>query len=94
MLLGSSEINVMLNKLIDWKLDNKTIVKEFVLKDFKSALTFINSVGDVAEGMNHHPDIFIHSWNKVRFTISTHSEGGITDKDFDLAEKIEQLSKQ
>jgi len=41
--------------------------------------------------MDHHPDIFIHSWNKVKITISTHSEGGITKKDFQLAEKIEKL---
>lgn len=93
MLLSSPEINVKLNKLIDWKLNNQSIEKDFSKKDFKSALAFVNKVGEVAENMDHHPDIFIHSWNKIKFTISTHKEGGLTDKDFILAEKIEHLSK-
>jgi 4a-hydroxytetrahydrobiopterin dehydratase len=93
MLLSSPEINVRLNKLIDWKLNNQSIEKEFSLKDFKSALAFVNKVGEVAENIDHHPDIFIHSWNKVKFTISTHKEGGLTDMDFILAEKIVHLFK-
>jgi 4a-hydroxytetrahydrobiopterin dehydratase len=93
MLLSSPEINVRLNKLVDWKLNSQCIEKEFIMKDFKSVLAFVDNVGETAENMDHHPDIFIHSWNKVRFTISTHSEGGLTDKDFNLAEKIENLSK-
>lgn len=93
MLLGSSEINIKLNKLNDWKLDNNGIVKEYALKDFISIINFVNKAANAAEEMNHHPDIFIHSWNKVKFTISTHSEGGITEKDFNLAEEIEHLSK-
>ena len=51
----------------------------------------MNKTGSIAEQMNHHPDIFIHSWNKVKITISTHSEGGVTNKDFQLAEKINQI---
>jgi 4a-hydroxytetrahydrobiopterin dehydratase len=93
MLLSSPEINVSLNKLVDWNLNNQSIEKEFTLKDFKSALAFVNKVGEAAENMDHHPDIFIHSWNKVKFTISTHKEGGLTEKDFILAEKIESFSK-
>jgi 4a-hydroxytetrahydrobiopterin dehydratase len=93
MLLSSPEINVRLNKLVDWNLNNQSLEKEFSLKDFKSALTLVEKVGVASENMDHHPDIFIHSWNKVKFTISTHKEGGLTDKDFILAEKIEHLSK-
>jgi 4a-hydroxytetrahydrobiopterin dehydratase len=93
MLLSSPEINVRLNKLIDWKLNNQSVEKEFIMKDFKSAIVFVDKVGEAAKNMDHHPDIFIHSWNKVKFTISTHSEGGLTDKDFNLAEIIENLSK-
>lgn len=93
MLLSSPEINVRLNKLIGWNLNNLTIEKEFIMKDFKSVLAFVNKVGETAENMDHHPDIFIHSWNKVKFTISTDSEGGLTEKDFNLAERIESLSK-
>ena len=93
MLLSSPEINVRLNKLVDWNLDNQSIEKEYVKMDFKSTLSFVDKVGEAAENMDHHPDIFIHSWNKVKFTISTHKEGGLTDLDFVLAEKIESLSK-
>jgi 4a-hydroxytetrahydrobiopterin dehydratase len=93
MLLSSPEINVKLNKLINWNLNNQSIEKEYVKKDFKSTLSFVDKVGEAAENMDHHPDIFIHSWNKVKFTISTHKEGGLTDMDFVLAEKIESLSK-
>ena len=93
MLLSSPEINVRLNKLVDWKLNNQSIEKEFIRKDFKSALAFVDKVGEAAENMDHHPDIFIHSWNKVKFNISTHNEGGLTNKDFNLAENIETLSK-
>ena len=93
MLLSSSEIDVKMKKLDNWKVENKNIVREYILKDFKSALEFVNKVGNAAEEMDHHPDIKIHSWNKVKFTISTHSAGGLTEKDFKLAEKIETLLK-
>jgi 4a-hydroxytetrahydrobiopterin dehydratase len=93
MLLSSPEINVRLNKLYDWKLVNQTIEKEFIMNDFVSALSLVNKTGEAAEKMDHHPDIFIHSWNKVKFIISTHNEGGLTEKDFTLAEIIEHLSK-
>ena len=94
MLLSSPEINVMLNKLVNWNLNNQSIEKEFTLKDFNAALAFVNKVGEAAEAIDHHPDILIHSWNKVKFTITTHKEGGLTDKDFILAEEIEHFSNK
>jgi len=87
------EINERLKKLSYWSYENNQIGKEFKFKDFKSALEFVNKVGEEAEKMNHHPDIFLHSWNKVKLTVSTHSEGGVTEKDFTLAGKVESLSK-
>ena len=90
-LLNKEEINQSLTNLDDWLLEENQIVKQFQFKDFAEALSFVNKVGAVAEEMDHHPDIFIHSWNKVKITISTHSEGGITQKDFQLAEKIEGI---
>ena len=90
-LLTQDEITKNLSSLSGWKQEGKHIEKLFQLKDFAEALTFVNKLGAEAEKMNHHPDIFIHSWNKVKITISTHSEGGITKKDFQLAEKIEGL---
>lgn len=90
-LLNEEEITQKLNKLNRWELEENQINKQFQLKDFAEALNFVNKVGAFAEELDHHPDIFIHSWNKVKITISTHSEGGITQKDFDLAEKIESI---
>jgi 4a-hydroxytetrahydrobiopterin dehydratase len=90
-LLTQDELTKNLSTLSGWMQEGKQIEKQYQLKDFAEALGFVNKVGAEAEKMNHHPDIFIHSWNKVKITISTHSEGGITKKDFQLAEKIEGL---
>jgi len=90
-LLDKEEIAEKLSKLNNWLLETNQIAKQYQFKDFAESLKFVNKVGNVAEEMDHHPDIFIHSWNKVKITISTHSEGGITNKDFQLAEIIEGL---
>lgn len=90
-LLNQDEITKKLSSISGWMQEENQIVKLFQFKDFAEALSFVNKVGAEAEKMDHHPDIFIHSWNKVKITISTHSEGGITKKDFQLAEKIEGL---
>jgi 4a-hydroxytetrahydrobiopterin dehydratase len=91
--LNSNEIMNKLKNLDNWSFENNQIHSDFQFKDFKKALNFVNKVGDEAEKMNHHPDIFLHSWNKVKITISTHSEGGVTEKDFKLAGIIDNLSK-
>jgi 4a-hydroxytetrahydrobiopterin dehydratase len=91
LILNKPEITQKLSELNNWILEENQIAKLFQFKDFAEALSFVNKVGAEAENMDHHPDIFIHSWNKVKITISTHSEGGITKKDFELAEKIEGL---
>jgi 4a-hydroxytetrahydrobiopterin dehydratase len=89
--LNSSEINEKLSSLKGWEFKNNQIGKEYELKDFKEALSFVNKVGERAEEMDHHPDIFLHGWNKVKITVSTHSAGGVTPNDFKLAEKIENI---
>lgn len=91
-LLDKNEIQKKIETLKGWEYLDKQIIKEFKLNDFKEALAFVNKVGDAAEAMDHHPNILMHSWNKVKITISTHSEGGVTNKDFQLAEKIESLN--
>jgi 4a-hydroxytetrahydrobiopterin dehydratase len=91
--LNQNEINSRLSKVGSWKFTDNKISKEFELKDFKTALNFVNLVGAEAESMDHHPDILMHSWNKVKISVSTHSEGGITEKDFKLAEKIEAINR-
>ncbi len=89
--LEEAKINEKINGLKGWEYKNKQIGKEYELKDFKEALSFVNKIGDRAEEMDHHPDIFLHDWNKVRITVSTHSAGGVTENDFKLAEKIENI---
>jgi 4a-hydroxytetrahydrobiopterin dehydratase len=74
-----------------WKREGEHIVRDWQLSDFKQAMAFVNRVADVAEAANHHPDIIVHGWNKVRLSVTTHDAGGLTDKDFDLAEKVDAL---
>ena len=68
------------------------IAREWKFEDFRGAIAFVDRVADVAEAANHHPDILVHGWNKVRLELSTHSEGGITEADFALAARIDQLA--
>ena len=90
-ILNKDEISKKLSAFPEWDFEKRQIGKEFKFKDFVEALSFVNKVGTFAEEMNHHPDILLHSWNKVKITVSTHSEGGVTQKDFKLAEKIESI---
>ena len=91
-LLEKKLINISLldEKYIGWFDYDSYIKKEFVFKDFKQAIIFINKVAHLAELENHHPDIDIR-YNKVILSLSTHDEGGITEKDIYLAEKINKV---
>ena len=74
-----------------WRQEGESLVRDYELADFKAAMAFVNRVADLAEEANHHPDILVHGWNKVRLTLTTHSEGGLTDNDHQLAERIDAL---
>jgi 4a-hydroxytetrahydrobiopterin dehydratase len=76
----------------EWAREGDSLVRDYKLDDFAAAVAFVNRVAEVAEELNHHPDILIHGWNRVRLTLSTHSQGGITDSDFALAERIDALA--
>lgn len=76
---------------VAWARDDDEIVKVVKLKDFAGALEFVNAVSALAEAMGHHPDIDIR-WNTVTLRLATHSEGGLTDADFDLAGRIDALA--
>jgi 4a-hydroxytetrahydrobiopterin dehydratase len=89
-LLDTDEITKRLEDLKGWGREGKEICKTFQHEDFAEAIRFVNSVADLAEEANHHPDITIN-YNKVSLTLATHSEGGLTEKDFDLAGQIERL---
>jgi 4a-hydroxytetrahydrobiopterin dehydratase len=90
--LGEQEIQQRLAALPEWQRDGAAIARELKLDDFRAAVAFVNEVAEAAEAANHHPDILIHGWNKVRLTLSTHSEGGLTDSDFKLAARIDELA--
>jgi 4a-hydroxytetrahydrobiopterin dehydratase len=90
-LLSSDQINESLKQVSSWSSSGKQIERNFELKDFAAALALINAIGEQAEAMDHHPDMLFHGWNKVRVTISTHSVGGLTQSDFDLASRINAL---
>jgi 4a-hydroxytetrahydrobiopterin dehydratase len=91
--LSDAQIEERLQGAGDWRRgEDDSIVRELKLPDFAAAMAFVNCVAELAEAANHHPDILIHGWNKVRLTLSTHSEGGITDADFRLAAQIDGLA--
>jgi 4a-hydroxytetrahydrobiopterin dehydratase len=90
-LLGSNEIEAKLADLDGWERRSDAIVKSFERGDFVGSVRFVDSLVEPAEAMGHHPDVAI-SWATVTVTISTHSEGGLTAADFELAAKIEALA--
>lgn len=77
----------------DWAvIEEKAIQKKFSFKNFKEALAFVTKVGELAESEGHHPDINLHNWNKVTITLSTHAIKGLSENDFIMAVKVDQLS--
>jgi len=88
MRLSKGEIQERIQALNGWKLDDEEIEKDFTFADFTQAMAFVNRVAEAAEAADHHPDIEI-KYNRVEMTLSTHSEGGLTEKDFDMAAKID-----
>ncbi len=75
-----------------WTREGDAIVRDLRFPDFAAAMAYVNRVAEVAEEANHHPDILVHGWNKVRLTLSTHSAGGLTDADLELARRIDGLA--
>jgi 4a-hydroxytetrahydrobiopterin dehydratase len=97
-LLTDAEIEQRLASVGGWRRQDSSpsgddaIVRELKFADFAAAIAFVNDVANAAEAVNHHPDILVHGWNKVRLTLSTHSQGGLTDADFQLAGQIDRLA--
>jgi 4a-hydroxytetrahydrobiopterin dehydratase len=90
--LSDAEIEQRLASAGDWhRSAQHSIVRELTFPDFAAAIAFVNRVAELAEEANHHPDILVHGWNKLRLTLSTHSQGGLTDADFQLAHRIDLL---
>lgn len=89
--LSAEEIGEKLKDLDGWKAENSNLKKRFAFGNFAESLNFVNKVGEIAERLDHHPDICF-GWGFAEFSITTHDRGGLTDFDFALAEKIEKIS--
>ena len=90
-LLSEEEIAQRLDAS-EWERDGDAIAREWKFDDFAAAKAFVDRAAEAAEEANHHPDILLHGWNKVRLTLMTHSEGGLTENDFDMAGRFDGLA--
>ena len=91
MRMSDDQIKDELQNLGGWEREGDALTREFEFSNFVGSVDFVNRLTPVAEEMNHHPDLSI-SWNKVKVSLSTHSEGGITENDFKLATKIDSVA--
>jgi 4a-hydroxytetrahydrobiopterin dehydratase len=89
--LDDQQIEAHLSRVSGWVRDGAAIVRDCKLADFAAAIAVVDAVAVVAELANHHPDILVHGWNRLRLTLSTHSAGGLTAADFALAAQIDAL---
>ncbi|HUE25707.1 MAG TPA: 4a-hydroxytetrahydrobiopterin dehydratase [Solirubrobacteraceae bacterium] len=89
-LLGEEDIASRLEDS-EWHREGDEIVREWRFADFAEAMGFVNRVAEAAEEANHHPDILVHGWNKVRLSLTNHAAGGLTDADFEMASRIDRL---
>ncbi len=90
--LTKSEIKKLMSQVNGWKLDKRGwLIREYKMKNFLTTIKFINKIGKLAERENHHPNIYLYSWNRLRLELYTHSIGGLSTNDFVLAAKINAL---
>lgn len=89
--LSDEDVQARLAGLEGWERQGDAIEKQFEFDDFSGSVAFVDRITPVANEMNHHPDLAI-SWNKVTVTLTTHSEGGLTANDFELAGRIDSLA--
>jgi 4a-hydroxytetrahydrobiopterin dehydratase len=90
-LLSDDEIESRLGELEGWTRDGDSIVKSFKNEDFVGSVRFVDAVVEPAEDMGHHPDLSI-SWDEVTVSITNHAAGGLTENDFELAKKVEEVA--
>jgi 4a-hydroxytetrahydrobiopterin dehydratase len=91
-LLSDEDVERRLAGVEGWRREDDRIVRDLGFEDFASAMVFVNEVAGAAEAANHHPDILIHGWNKVRLEVTNHSAGGLTEPDFALAATIDGIA--
>ena len=91
-LLSDEELRARLASLPAWRADRAgEITSEREFADFAAAIAFVDRVAELAEAADHHPDILVHGWSKVRLVLSTHSQGGVTEADLALAAQLDAL---
>jgi 4a-hydroxytetrahydrobiopterin dehydratase len=90
-LLGEDDIASRLEDSA-WSREGDEIVREWRFENFAQAIEFVNRVAEAAEQANHHPDIFVHGWNKVTLSLTNHAAGGLTEADFAMAQRFDDLS--
>ena len=91
-LLSDEEVEEGLKKLKGWRRDEAFLAKDFKFKTFMEGIAFVNKVSETAEKLDHHPDIHVR-YTAVGLRVQTHYEGGVTARDFKLAEAIDQSMK-
>ncbi|HEY3762017.1 MAG TPA: 4a-hydroxytetrahydrobiopterin dehydratase [Verrucomicrobiae bacterium] len=91
--MAPTQIVISLGSLPDWSRNGEVISRTYQFKDFPAAVKFVNAIAEAAEQAWHHPDIDIR-WNKVTLALTTHSAGGLTEKDFAFAKKADELANR
>lgn len=89
--LTPAEITAGLDALRDWRRDGDAITRDVELEDFDAAIAFVVEVAAIARRLDHHPDILVHGYSRVRLTTTTHSAGALTAKDLELAAAVDGL---
>lgn len=89
--LTDADIQNRMAALPGWEVRAGLLTKTYVVRSFAHGVLFIGAIGQLAEAVNHHPDVNLHDYSRVTVSLVTHSEGGLTDKDFELAAQIESL---
>jgi len=89
--LTDTEIELRLARLAGWEIHEGLLTKTYLVRSFAHGVLFIGAIGQFAEAANHHPDVNLHDYNRVTVSLVTHSEGGLTGHDFDLAAQIDSL---
>jgi 4a-hydroxytetrahydrobiopterin dehydratase len=90
-LLSDDEISARLQDS-EWVRQGDEIVRDYKLDNFADAIALVNRVAEAAEQRNHHPDILLHGWNKVRLSLTNHAAGGLTAVDFEMAGRFDALA--
>ena len=89
--LPEDKVQELIKQVPDWSLEEGKVIRKFQFKNFREAIDFVNNVAEIAESENHHPNIAVYGWNKVKLTFFTHAIKGLSENDFIMAAKVNQM---